>query len=119
MDAYVRRITNVTNRLESRANKLEATGLDVSAARTKIADARTELEKAQQNLATIDSAVAGFVGSENPRTYWQQVKNTYLATSEAIKSAHRATVETLLLLKTAVAPAPTATTTESAQNNVE
>jgi hypothetical protein len=119
MDAYVRRITNVTDRLESRAAKLEATGVDVSAARTKIADARTELEKARENLSTIDSAVAGFVGSENPRTYWQQVKTTYLAAREAIKGAHRATVETLLLLQTATAPTPTGTTTQSTQGDVE
>ncbi|MCU0678691.1 MAG: hypothetical protein MUF19_03885 [Candidatus Pacebacteria bacterium] len=119
MDAYVRRITNVTDRLESRASKLQETGLDVSAARGKIADARAELEKARQNLATIDSAVAGFVGSENPRTYWQQVKTTYLTARDAIKGAHRATVETLLLLQTATAPAPTGTTTESTPDDVE
>lgn len=119
MDAYVRRITNVTDRLESRATKLEATGIDVTVARAKIAEARTELEKARFNLSTIDNAVAGFVGSENPRTYWQQVKNTYLATRDAIKGGHRATVETLLLLQTATPPPLTGTTTESVPDTVE
>jgi Mg2+ and Co2+ transporter CorA len=119
LDAYVRRITNVTDRLESRANKMGENGLDVSAARAKIAEARTELEKARQSLANIDTAVNNFVKSENPRTYWQQVKATYISAREAIKAAHRATVETLLLLKTASAPAPTASSTTTSTNDVE
>ncbi len=119
LDAYVRRITNVTDRLESRANKMAENGLDVTAARAKIAEARTELEKARQSLINIDSAVNNFVRSENPRTYWQQVKATYMSARDAIKAAHRATVETLLLLKTASAPAPTASSTTSSTNDVE
>lgn len=119
LDAYVRRITNVTDRLESRANKMSENGLDVTAARAKIVEARTELEKARQSLANIDAAVNNFVKSENPRTYWQQVKATYMSARDAIKAAHRATVETLLLLKTASAPAPTASSTTSSTNDVE
>ena len=119
LDAYVRRITNVTDRLESRANKMGENGLDVTAARAKIAEARAELDKARQSLANIDAAVNNFVKSENPRTYWQQVKATYMSSRDAIKAAHRATVETLLILKTASAPAPTATSTTTSTNDVE
>ncbi len=121
MDAYVRRISNVTDRLESRANKMAEEGFVVDTARTKIADARRELETARTTLATIDSTVASFVGSENPRTYWKTVKSTYETARNAIKAAHRATVETLLILKSATpaTPAPTATTTESTPNTLE
>jgi Mg2+ and Co2+ transporter CorA len=119
LDAYVRRITNVTDRLESRANKMSENGLDVTAARGKIAEARAELEKARQSLTNIDTAVNNFVKSENPRTYWQQVKATYMSARDAIKAAHRATVETLLLLKTTSAPAPTASSTTTSTNDVE
>lgn len=119
MDAYVRRISNVTDRLESRAGKMEAAGMDTQAARNKIAEARTELERAHTTLTTIDAAVAGFVGSENPRAQWQQVKATYTTARDTIKAAHRATIEALLLLKTAGTPAPTATTSEATTNTVE
>lgn len=120
LDAYVRRITNVTDRLDSRANKMAESGLAVDAARAKIAEARTELEKARASLTNIDAAVNNFVRSENPRTYWQSVKTTYLAATDAIKAAHRATVEALLLLKTATATqSPTATSTTTSSNDVE
>lgn len=117
LDAYVRRIANVTDRLESRANKLSESGLDVAPARAKIAEAKSELDKARQSLQNIDTAVNNFVKSENPRTYWQQVKATYMSARDAIKAAHRATVEALLLLKTAsLPPAPV---TASSTDDVE
>lgn len=119
LDAYVRRIANVTDRLESRANKLSESGLDVAPARAKIAEAKSELDKARQSLQNIDTAVNNFVKSENPRTYWQQVKATYMSARDAIKAAHRATGQTLLLLQTAAAPAPTASSTTTATNDVE
>lgn len=118
LDAYVRRITNVTDRLESRANKMGENGIDVAAARTKIAEARAELDKARQSLANIDTAVNNFVKSENPRTYWQQVKTTYMSARDAIKAAHRATVEALLLLKTA-GNAPTTGDSATTTNDVQ
>jgi hypothetical protein len=117
LDAYVRRITNVTNRLDSRATKMGADGLDVSLANQKIAEARSELQKAETALATIDTAIRNFVQSENPRTYWQSVKTTYIETQNAIKAAHRATIEALLLLKTASTPSPAAATSSTNTTN--
>jgi hypothetical protein len=120
MDAYVRRITNVTDRLESRMNKMAEEGYDIEAARTKIDETRRELETAASTLASIDTIIANFVGSENPRAYWQTAKETYQTAREAIKAAHRGTVETLLILKSAQkVSSPTGTTTEPVTDTVE
>lgn len=120
MDAYVRRITNVTDRLESRMNKMAGEGYDIEAARTKINETRHELQTAATTLSSIDTIIANFVGSENPRAYWQTAKETYQTAREAIKAAHRGTVETLLILKSAQkVSSPTGTTTEPVTDTVE
>ncbi len=120
LDAYVRRIANVTNRLDSRAAKLADSGLDVSAAKQKITTARNEIEKAQISLNNIDTIVHNFVQSENPQTYWPSLKTTYQNAQTNIKLAHKATVETLLLLKAANSTLPpTTVSTTSVKNNLE
>ncbi len=120
MDAYVRRITNVTDRLESRMNKMAEAGYDINTARIKIDETRRELQTAATTLSSIDTIIANFVGSENPRAYWQTAKETYQTAREAIKAAHRGTVETLLILKSAQkVSSPTGTTTEPVTNTVE
>lgn len=100
-EAYIRRINNVNDRLASRSEKMATLGFDVTEANNKITEAKAELEKAKAALANIDTTVNQFIQSENPRAYWPQVKNTYTSSKEAIKAAHRATVEALLLLKSA------------------
>ncbi len=110
LDAYVRRIGNVTARLDSRSTKMAAEGLDVSAANSKIAEANSALDRARAALATIDIEVAAFVGSENPKERWSMLKSKYATVKDDIKAAHKATVEAVLLLKTASA---------TSANNVE
>jgi len=118
LDAYVRRISNVTGRLESRATKMEAEGIDVGVARTKIDEAKRELDTARGALANIDVEVATFVGSQNPRERWQNLRTTYETARTAIIAAHKATVEAVLLLKTATA-VPTATDTSTSTDTVQ
>ncbi len=119
LDAYVRRITNVTTRLESRATRMKAEGIDVSAAEAKINDAKRELDSARGTLATIDIEVAAFVGSQNPRERWQTLRTSYESARTAIFAAHKATVEAVLLLKTAGNSAPTGTSTDTISDTVQ
>ncbi|MFM2424275.1 MAG: hypothetical protein RLZZ70_666 [Candidatus Parcubacteria bacterium] len=106
-DASVRRLTNIQTRLESRAAKLDSEGLNTAPAREKLAEATSHIDEAAKDLATIDTAVALFVGSETPRDRWQILKETYRGIAEEIKLSHQATVEALLLLRSATTVSPT------------
>jgi hypothetical protein len=106
-DAAVRRLSNIHDRLESRATKLDNEGVNTAPARQKIAEAKTYRENAAQSLATIDTVVAQFVGSETPRERWQLLKETYRSIAEQIRLSYQATVDALLLLRTATVVSPT------------
>jgi hypothetical protein len=98
---------------------MAATGLEVTAAEEKIATAKAELDRARGALANIDVEVAAFVGSQNPRERWQALRSSYTTAKESIMAAHKATVEAVLLLKTASTPAPTVTGTTTAEDVVQ
>lgn len=102
MDATVARIQNVIDRLYTRIDKLKADGVDTSASETSLAVAQQEIDKASSMLSSIDSDVATFIGSENPKAGWQSLKQTYSAARDAIKGSHQALVTSILTLKAAV-----------------
>ncbi len=115
MDGVVRRLENVSRRLESRLTKLESAGADMSTARTTLLTAQTELTTATTNLRSIDTAVTNFIGSENPRENWQELKQIYAETSAALRAAHAALRLTLTHL--ASAPDQTETTTATSSED--
>ncbi len=120
-DALYRRLTNVTSRLESRIEKQKALGYEVSAAEAKLGEAKNALDDARDRLAMIDNEVARFVGSENPREAWRGLKTSYQTIQTSLRTAHKAAVETLLLLKTTSLPetSSTAETATSSETIVE
>lgn len=119
MDSAVKRLQNVTDRLNSRLIKMESEGKNISAAKTELENATRALAEAKDNLATIDMEVNAFIGSATPRENWQNVKNTYAVTRASIISAHTSILKTIELAKSAgVVPAPeAATSTASTTNN--
>jgi ABC-type transporter Mla subunit MlaD len=118
LDAFIRRLDNVTNRLASRAEKLRATSVDVTAAEAKIRESKAALDTARATLRTIDADVASFVGSTNPKESWQNVRSKYQTARTAIGEAHKTAVEALLLLQAASAE-PTSTNVATTTNSVE
>lgn len=116
MESAVKRLQNVTDRLNSRLTKMENEGVDVSAARAELALAQEKLQEASQNLASIDAEVNAFVGSATPRENWQNLKNTYLNSRVAIIAAHQNILATINIAQNATAtplPANTATSTNN------
>lgn len=102
-DAAVRRLTNVTDRLESRIALMKTAGLDVQIAETSLTEVRANLERAQRNLAGINRAVDTFIGSSNPQENWLGLKRTYTDTSTALRTAHGLIVATIEALEVAEA----------------
>ena len=112
-DAAVRRLENVSNRLDSRLKIFEGNGMDMSNARGHLETANAKLATAKQNLAGIDAAVAAFIGSATPREHWTTLKGTYTDTATMIRGAYDELVLALSATDKPSAPAPTANTTST------
>ena len=115
-DAMVRRLINVTTRLESRLTIMETNGSNVIAARNNLNEAKASLTKAQESLNTIDKAVTNFIGSATPRESWSSLKLTYADINKNIRVAYDALVAAVAtatmstLTTTAITGTTTATT---------
>ena len=118
-DAAVRRLENVSARLDSRLKIFEGNGMDMSSARTHLTEATAALATAKQNLDGIDAAVNTFVGSSNPREYWTTLKGTYSDTATTIQAAYDALVLALAQAENPGMQTPTeaATTTSTTSTN--
>lgn len=113
-DAIIARLANIANRLNNRITKMKAEGYDTAAAEAALERAESAISDARLEMSTIDRAVIDAVGSQSPKTEWQNVKAKYFAARERIKSAHgdlKATVAALKSASKITAPV-TATTSE-------
>jgi hypothetical protein len=99
LDAHLRRLDNVTSRLDSRIGKLNAEGKDTALAASSLNSAKADLDTARNMLATIDSEVATFVGSETPYERWRSLKATYSNIYTNLTSAHDHAITCILLLQ--------------------
>lgn len=117
MDGVTKRLQNVIDRLNSRLDKMSEEGIDVTQAKSNVKDAQIKLDLAKANLKNIDSAVAGFVGSNSPSDSWRDLKFTYLSTRDAIIAAHSLLMQAISKAEIATsqlsAPETTSTTTSS------
>lgn len=99
MDAAVDRLFSVIERLEARIDKMKQVGLDTAAAETKLREAAGHIANAQAILSDIDTLVYNATTSEQPLTYWQEVRTTYQEAARLIRAGHQALRETIALLK--------------------
>lgn len=105
MEAAIRRLDAVTNRLTERIAILNEQGVPTADAVTELNRAQAEIDRARAVLASIDADVVAFVSSENPQASWAQVRTTYATARDAIKAAHTSIRTSIQLLKnTAAAP---------------
>lgn len=108
METTIRRLENITGRLDSRITKIEASGTDTTNARAELAAAKESLAVATSLLTKIDTQIHAFVTSEDPQTAWFSVRETYLSAKSAILNAHQHLRTCITLLKN---PTPTVTNT--------
>jgi hypothetical protein len=95
--------------------KMEAEGFNVSAARTAHQEALTSLQAAETSLRTIDTEVAVFVGSSDPRTAWLRLETIYGTINGQVATAYAALRECLRQLEVAT---PTLTTGETSTSSL-
>ncbi len=106
MKAAIGRLTQIIGRFEARIDTLEDRGIDGSAAQAKLTEATGHLARATSILENeVNDKVDATVGSDNPREAWIAGKAKFQEAREAIRSAHQAIREALVLLKQAVTDA--------------
>lgn len=115
LDATLRRLTNVQDRITTRLAKLNQTGTNTDAATAELQVATGHLDVARAHLSTIDREVAAFIGSSNPKAGFIRLKTTYTTIYTELVAAHRSLGRTLDAIDgTIITPAPvTSTTTAS------
>ncbi len=119
MDAVIERIQNIINRLDSRIEKLSDRGVDTAAAEAALASAQISIDAAVAEIATIDIEVTAAVSSEDARTAWSGVKESYTTIRDHLKTAHtelRASVEALKIAVAAEGTGPGASDAVRAEN---
>lgn len=99
MEASIKRLSNIAERLESRINKMKAEGKNIGEAEASLQQARLRISEAQLKIGGIDSDTYAFVTSEKPKETWLGLKETYKETREFISQAHKDLVTTVGHLK--------------------
>lgn len=112
MDAAVKRLQNVHDRLDSRLTLLTNDGLDTTSARQSLNETQKQLDSARSALANIDNNVAAFLHSSNPQENWLEVKREYTDIAATIVTAHGAIITTIENASQAT-PVPTTATTST------
>ncbi len=108
LDGISDRMAQIAGRLEKRIEKQSSEGYDVTAARNSLNAAKKSLEAARTDLKTIDKKVISAVTSQDPKTGWKEVRATYIIARDNIKVAHTELRNTIVNLKSATQPAPSA-----------
>jgi len=112
LDATLRRLTNVHDRINSRIDKIVLTGMNTDAATVELQIANGHLKTAKNSLTTIDRDVAAFIGSSNPRAGFSRLKATYTTIYTELTLAHSSLRRTLDSLDGTInAPVATSTAT--------
>jgi len=102
MEAAIRRLSQVIDRIDSRVLKLKDAEVDTTEAERLIGLAKTDITSAITTLSTIDTVVVTAVTSNNPRANWADVRTTYETARNQIKSAHSNIKKSVEALKIAI-----------------
>jgi hypothetical protein len=99
IEATTARLQNISNRLVSRIEKMEGSEVDTDTAIAALASAQISLDAASAAMENIDTEVTQAVGSEDMRSTWFTVKNTYVTATNHLKTAHSEIVASVAALK--------------------
>lgn len=99
-EARITGLEGLAGRIQTRIGKLQLEGKDMTAATAKLTEAQKRITEAKTELATLKKADVAMVASAKPATAFGNVKNKYAKNiTVKIKAAHKALVETIVLMK--------------------
>lgn len=113
LDATLRRLTNVHDRIQSRIEKTAALGVDTTTASIALGEANGHLTIAWTALQNIDRDVVAFIGSSNPKAGFLRLKATYTTIYSELKLAHSSLLLALRNVDGTITQTPESTTVSS------
>jgi hypothetical protein len=97
------RITNLdslASRIQTRIGKMQQEGKDVTAATTALVNAQKIIASAKTDLVTLQKRISTMVVSKTPTAGFATVKKSAtLGVAAKIKAAHKALVDTIVIMK--------------------
>lgn len=88
--AAIDRLRQIHGRLATRRDILAGQGVVTDNATRALTVAQTSLDNAQAALENIDAQIYHFVSSPDPQEQWQETRDIYELSAQAIRDAHTA-----------------------------
>lgn len=100
LEVRIANLESLAARIQTRIGKMQLEGKDVTAANIKLTEARAAIAVAKTELNNLKKADAVMVASAKPATAFANIKNkTAKNVVTRIKAAHKALVDTIVLMK--------------------
>lgn len=112
-DVNLRTLTSLSSRVSNRINKLVEQGADMTEAKAKLNGANLKIQEAKDSLVSLQQGIESAIVSAQPKKAFAAIKvNSIKGVMDKIKAAHKALVDTIVILqKTAKSQNVTATST--------
>ena len=101
-EALITRFESIIGRIDTRINKLKAQNIDTSIAEKRLTEAKTSLGLAKDLITKLASA-PNAIKSESPREAFKQTRADMHTLKSYLRDTHIAIIDTVSLLKEAVA----------------
>lgn len=112
MNAAVFRLSNIADRIDSRAQKMKMAGTDVTEVEAEINAARADLEKVR---AALSLNLNSFIYGDRPKEHFSWIKTTFSESRANLMQARKSLERALVLLKNNGKRPTTGTTTTTSE----
>lgn len=111
-NVHIRNLDSLAQRIQNRIDKLVGEGRDMSNAQVKLNEAKIKIQEAKDELAKLKQGVDDMLLSASPKKAFINVKGKLVkAVTVKIKAAHKALVDTIVILRKEAEPTAAATST--------
>ena len=113
LDVRIANLDGLAGRIQTRIAKVQLEGKDMTAANAKLGEAKKAIADARAALTALQKADAAMVASTKPATAFANIKNkTAKNVVVKIKAAHKALVDTVVIIKGQMMPASATSTVQ-------
>lgn len=111
-DVHIRNLESLSSRIASRINKIEQSGKDTTQAKAKLNEANMKIQESKDALVKLQQDFETAITSASPKKNFAASKDKLVkGVMDKIKAAHKALVETVVILVKVSKPLETATST--------
>jgi len=98
-DVNVRNLESLSSRISSRINKFDQQGKDTTEAKAKLNEANTKIQETKDAIISLQAGINAAISSTTPKKTFTASKDKLVkGVMDKIKAAHKALVETVVIL---------------------